>query len=271
MEQLTIGNIVTVSVNLYRQNFKQYLKISFIAHLWLIIPVYGWGKYLEIAADISYESFKQLLLFQSTNYQLKKINSSFLWLRYLFTFLLNFLICLIFSSFSLAFIFLFIFAIALIVGNNFLNQINDSIVGTVFLICIILSFVYPCSRLFTIDLVLIESENKNIFTSTFKSIYFTTRYSLKTLAIVLLSFIITLPLIIISFSIIIFIAAFFIALFQQMAETELDSNKILWICTIFWYLFLNLVTMPLWQSVKAAAYYQIMCDKQAFDLTISLS
>ena len=46
----TVGNTITIAVAIYRNNFKKFLKLSLAAHLWLLIPVYGWAKYFAIAA-----------------------------------------------------------------------------------------------------------------------------------------------------------------------------------------------------------------------------
>ena len=56
----TPGNTLTVSVAIYKQNWHQYLKLSVIAHLWLLVPVYGWARYFAIAAWISKLSFSEL-------------------------------------------------------------------------------------------------------------------------------------------------------------------------------------------------------------------
>ncbi len=59
IRDFTVGNTITVSVAVYKQNWRQYLKLSFIAHLWLLVPVYGWARYFAIAAWISRLSFQE--------------------------------------------------------------------------------------------------------------------------------------------------------------------------------------------------------------------
>ena len=48
--RFTVGDTITASVAIYKQNWRQYLKLSFIAHLWLLVPIYGWARYFAIAA-----------------------------------------------------------------------------------------------------------------------------------------------------------------------------------------------------------------------------
>ncbi|MEC4986148.1 MAG: DUF975 domain-containing protein, partial [Oscillatoria sp. PMC 1076.18] len=61
MQPLTIGNIVNVSINLYRQNFKLYLRLALFAFLWLLVPLYGWAKFLANSALISRLTFNELI------------------------------------------------------------------------------------------------------------------------------------------------------------------------------------------------------------------
>lgn len=60
IQNFTVGNTITVAVAIYQQNWKKFLKLSFAAHLWLLVPVYGWARYFAIAAWISKLSFDQL-------------------------------------------------------------------------------------------------------------------------------------------------------------------------------------------------------------------
>ena len=56
----TVGNTITIAVAIYRNNLKKFLKLSLAAHLWLLVPVYGWARYFAIAAWISKLSFNEL-------------------------------------------------------------------------------------------------------------------------------------------------------------------------------------------------------------------
>jgi membrane-anchored glycerophosphoryl diester phosphodiesterase (GDPDase) len=50
---LSVGNVVSASVRIYRDNFKLYFGLALVASLWLLIPIYGWAKYFAISALIS--------------------------------------------------------------------------------------------------------------------------------------------------------------------------------------------------------------------------
>ena len=57
---LTVGNTVTASVALDKNQWREFLQLSAIAHLWLLVPVYGWARHLAIAAWISQLSLQTL-------------------------------------------------------------------------------------------------------------------------------------------------------------------------------------------------------------------
>lgn len=61
MQQLSIGNIVNLGVYLYRSHPKLYFKLALIAHLWLLVPIYGWAKFYATSALISRLAFSELI------------------------------------------------------------------------------------------------------------------------------------------------------------------------------------------------------------------
>ena len=57
---LSVGNVVSASLRIYRDHFKSYLGLALVASLWLFVPVYGWAKYSAIAALISRLAFGEV-------------------------------------------------------------------------------------------------------------------------------------------------------------------------------------------------------------------
>ena len=60
IQPLSIGNVVSAGVRLYRSHLKTYLKLALIAHLWALVPIYGWAKYAAISGLISRLAFGEL-------------------------------------------------------------------------------------------------------------------------------------------------------------------------------------------------------------------
>ncbi|NQE33208.1 glycerophosphoryl diester phosphodiesterase membrane domain-containing protein [Microcoleus asticus] len=57
---LSVGNVVSASLRIYRDHFKPYFGLAFVAYLWLLVPIYGWAKYSAISALISRLAFGEV-------------------------------------------------------------------------------------------------------------------------------------------------------------------------------------------------------------------
>ena len=60
LHPLEIGNIISIGVLLYKLHLKTYLKLSLFAQLWGFLPIFGWAKYFAIAGLISRHAFANL-------------------------------------------------------------------------------------------------------------------------------------------------------------------------------------------------------------------
>ena len=58
-ERLTAGDYVTAAWNVYQQRFKVYFRLSLQANLWLLVPVYGWGKFCAGLGTIARLAFNE--------------------------------------------------------------------------------------------------------------------------------------------------------------------------------------------------------------------
>src|SRR4028118_2003715 len=57
---LSVGNVVSASLRIYRDHFKSYFGLALVASLWVLVPIYGWAKYSAIAALISRLAFGEV-------------------------------------------------------------------------------------------------------------------------------------------------------------------------------------------------------------------
>ncbi|MEG5171947.1 DUF975 domain-containing protein [Microcoleus sp. B3-D7] len=57
---LSVGNVVSASLRIYRDHFKSYFSLALVAYLWLLVPIYGWAKYSAIAGLISRLAFGEV-------------------------------------------------------------------------------------------------------------------------------------------------------------------------------------------------------------------
>jgi hypothetical protein len=57
---LSVGNVVSASLRIYRDHFKSYFGLALLASLWLFVPIYGWAKSSAISALISRLAFGEV-------------------------------------------------------------------------------------------------------------------------------------------------------------------------------------------------------------------
>jgi hypothetical protein len=57
---LSVGNVVSASLRIYRDHFKSYFGLALVASLWLFVPIYGSAKYSAILGLISRLAFGEV-------------------------------------------------------------------------------------------------------------------------------------------------------------------------------------------------------------------
>ncbi len=57
---LSVGNVVSASLRIYRDHLKSYFGLALVATLWLFVPIYGWAKYSAILGLISRLAFGEV-------------------------------------------------------------------------------------------------------------------------------------------------------------------------------------------------------------------
>jgi len=60
-EPLSVGNVVSAGLRIYRDRFKPYYLEALRSYLWVLVPVYGWAKCLAIQGLLSRLAFYEVL------------------------------------------------------------------------------------------------------------------------------------------------------------------------------------------------------------------
>ncbi|BBD66164.1 hypothetical protein NIES4072_01570 [Nostoc commune NIES-4072] len=281
-QQFNIGNIVSLASYLYRSNFKRFSRLSLFAHLWLIVPIYGWAKFYAFAGLISRLAFSEING-EPESSKVAKIQIKKRFWQFLITAILVILICL------LQF-FLFYIAISIIAGiiygilatvfgaisqpinkaNPFENTIFRIIIIPI-AIAIYSSPLWFYSRFFITDLPLAIEDDTNSIGAIKRSRQLSKGLTWRIIAIILVSFVITLPIQIlgwliysIGFNILIRLISLF------LSGTWANENKMfISILPLMISILINgTILMPFWQSIKSVVYYDIICCREGFDLKI---
>lgn len=274
MQQLSIGNVINVSLQIYRSHLKLYFKLALTAHLWLLVPLYGWAKFYAISALISHLSFCDLIgQPESVSSASSHINRR-LWLSF-FTGVLVLIITFLGMLLSVFIITIITFLLAMAIGLvAFLVQGNAAeslanwlgiLISMLLLIFIPLTALWFYSRLFITDLQL-TNEKSSLLTAIKQSWKLTKGFIAHLQGIMAIAFLISLPILIISWVSCSFLLGLIIA---KILPTELGYDSlVIPLFLIVISLVNGVITMPFWQAIKAVAYYDIRCGRESFDLKL---
>jgi hypothetical protein len=256
---LSVGNVVSAGLRIYRDRFKSYFGLAFVAYLWLLVPIYGWAKYSAISALISRLAFGEVRENPETVSEVRQeVNPrmwSFLWAGVL-TSLIFFGVSLI-GGFCMAF---------LVIGAGTIWQ-NSPIISVLFIAVAVIAFliiyIRIISRLFIVELPLAIESDVDASSAIGRSWQLTKGAVGRIQWIVLVAFLISLP-----FTIVVSILS---SIVQAFLGTFLDPKSSLFFVVYY------IVTLPLsfgsgalvtpfWQAIKAVLYYDLRSRKEGLGL-----
>lgn len=263
MQPLSIGNVVTAGVRLYRSNLKTYLKLAASAYLWVLVPIYGWAKYAAISGLISRLAFGELVNQpESVSTAHSKIMPR-LW-----------------SFFRIAFqvgISLFLVYIGLTTVALVLAGIVGGIVGTVLggssslttiivittilaSAIILLGLLWFYSRWIIAEVPLAVEENINGGESVARSWDLTKSFMWRIQGIVLVTFVVSLPIVI--------LFSYLPQLLLLPLERGSSAYIIVYLITFIISLVGGVLVMPFWQAIKAVIYYDLRTRREGLGLKL---
>lgn len=264
---LNPGNVVSAALRLYRDRFKTYLSLSARATLWVLVPVYGWAKYLMYSGVMSRLAFQELINQPETQEQAYRQVNPKLW-----SFLgLGLLVGLIFFGAYLALLVTGLIGsilIGAILGvvlpvlmSSEVSAAIAAVVGVVFFMAIFfLGLIWLLGRLLIAEVPLA------IETQTHASDGITRSWQLTKLSIVRIQFVavaailITLPINVV------------MGLGPQLAllRVEFDSPAYWTLYTLALVLSFagGILTLPFWQAVKGVLYYDLCSRREGLDIKL---
>ncbi|BAZ28434.1 hypothetical protein NIES4074_08670 [Cylindrospermum sp. NIES-4074] len=273
LQQISVGNIVNLGVNLYRAHLKQYFKLSLIAHLWLLVPIYGYAKFYALAALISRLAFCELIgQPESPKIARSKIKNQLL--KFLLTGIFVTLIPLI-QTFGVLVLFSVIYALL----NLIFDLRNLTLPGNIdylifirigyFLIFIVVYILLPLwfySPLFLTDLPLVIEDNVSLSQTIKQSRQLIKKSRKRIISIILVSFLITLPTIIIIW----IVVRLFLTLVLPIFPKLILSNSLLFgtLFPIFLSFINGVIFMPMWQAIKAVVYFDFISQREGWGLNL---
>lgn len=251
MGPLSLGNVVSAGLRMYRDHFKSYFGLSIKALLWALIPIYGWAKIYQIHAIISRHVYKELVHkpepLSTTRSYIEQRFWSF-WAAQVLIGSMSFIVYLI-SSILLSF---FTFAPTIILGS-------------ISIIAIII-YVWLYSHFFISELPLAIEHNMNSTNSIGRSWELTKAFLVRIQIIILVASLITLPIVLLTLA----------PIFLIMPLFSTSSSPDMVLASFFLTGFLGMILaivgttlmMPFWQAIKAVIYYDIRTRQEGLGLRI---
>lgn len=268
LRPINIGNVVSVGISLYRTNFKAYSGLALKSLLWLIIPVYGWARSLMILGQIGRLGFKEMVREPETVKQARRQVRPRMW-----TFLgIALLVWLIQLGINIGLtIFQTIVSVPVIAIAS-LGDAGASISGLLQLLLILVVLgaqIWFQARFWLYDMLLAVETDLEATQAISRSWKLTQGSSFRVQLVFLIAYLIMLPLTILAFVPFLFTIPFFATFSPENPDPTLFGVILLAILAFLVLLFfVSIITVPFWQSVKAALYYDCRSRKEGLDLEL---
>ena len=262
IQPLSVGNVVSAAVRLYRSHLKSYLNLAAIAHLWVLVPIYGWAKYAAISGLISRLAFGELI-YQPESVQAARSHvNPRLWSFLRIGFQVG--ISLLVVYFGLAIVGGIVGVLLGVVLRIILGTTGVVIATTLAIILMVvillLGLTWFYSRWIVAEVPLAVEENINGGESVARSWELTKASVFRIQGIVLVAFIVTLPLL--------FVLNYIPSLFLIRLEPGSAIYSIVYLISWIGSLIGGVLVMPFWQALKAVLYLDLRTRREGLGLQL---
>lgn len=269
MQPLSIGNVVSAGLRLYRSHFKQYLGLAFQAALWTLIPIYGWAKAWMINGVICRLAFGELVNqpegVQGARNHLKPKLWQFLVLQLLVGLLL------------------FGVNLGLSLGQGIITSVFIGIFGQnspvasliSFILSLVVLFIYiwVYSRVLIPEVSLAVEENVDGASVISRSWSLTQGHVLRLQGVVFIASLITLPVIGIALIPMLVAISYLVtvAISSGGATPGAEALGLFFLMlfvSLVLFLLASVIVTPFWQAIKAVIYYDLKSRREGLGLTL---
>lgn len=263
---LSIGNVVSTAIALYRSHLKTYFKLALLASVWFIVPIYGWAKYFALSGMISRLAFKELInqpeSVSNASESLKPRLWSFLRVALevsIFLFLIY--LGLVFVGSLAAMMIGGI--LGLILGAVFNNPVLTGVLFGILIIAAIIGFIFVLTWFISrwlIAEVPLSIEEINGKQSIKRSWDLTKASVIRIQGVVMIAFLVTLPMLILT--------GYAPSIFLVTLEEGSSLYWLVYLISIGLSLVGGAFLMPFWQTTKAVLYYDLRSRREGLDLQL---
>ena len=255
-ETLSVGNVVSAGLRIYRDNFKVYYLEALKSYLWIFVPVYGWAKFSAIQALLGRLAFCEVREIPESLADARRQVMPKLWIFWMTGILQSLILFAGFVVFSLT-------IMLLAIGAAALNIRSNTLFFGIFVLLIVLLFfllifgsIWLFSRIAFSELAIAIDGMKEPTKAINRSWTITQGFVFKIQNIFFIAFLLTIP-----FSMASNLASNLGSLFLKSAAWGAVINLLLTIP-------LGALLIPFWQSIKAVIYYDLLTRKEGLGLEL---
>jgi hypothetical protein len=270
IQPLSVGNVVSAGLRLYRSHLKDYFVLALKAFLWILVPVYGWAKFCALTALISRLAFGELVNQPESVSSGERFVNSRLW-QFLWAMVLLGLIS-TGVTFGVGIVFTRLGYLLLeFIGAKSQQTDALSLLLLFGLISIVLGFVallvilWLLSRFYLVDVPLAIENNLDAASSIRRSWELTQGNVWRIFLIGFVAFLITIP---------IQIVVQIITTILQVVLTPLIQDGSSVFGLIFFVLILAIsfasgaLILPFWKTIQAVIYYDLRSRREGLGLNL---
>lgn len=264
MKPLSVGNVVSAGLRIYRDNFKEYYRIAFGAALWSFIPIYGWAKFMAHMGLISRLAFGEVVNKPETVKAAQKHTNPKLW-RFLGA---GIAVALRFMGFYLLWALAATILIMITIGiraaiPGTFGTILSLIGGIATMLSLLFLLIWLISRYLIVDVPIAIEADHNASSAIKRTVDLSTGNIRHIYGIVMVAGLISIPLW--SVAIILQIIPSYLGTLEIGALAPL-ATLISFVVSSATSAFLT----PVWQSIKAVIYYNLLVRREGLGLELDV-
>lgn len=267
IQPLSLGNVVSAGIRLYRFHLKSYLKLGFNAYVWVFVPIYGWAKCGAILALISRLAFGELVDQPESVEGGRRIVNSRMWQFFimgLLMFAINIGLLIPFSIVIGIITAFFVGSIAAGVTPNVTSILVVSLLTLILIPVLFVAVLWVQARFFVVEVPLAIEDNIDGTSTIGRSWELTKGHTWRIVAILFVGYLITIP-IQIPFTI---LSTIIQAALASLAEENRGYAVLSQLSNLILTLISAALVVPFWQSIKAVVYYDLRSRREGMGLKL---
>ncbi|MDJ0846063.1 hypothetical protein [Crocosphaera sp.] len=263
---LSVGNVISAAARIYRDRFPVYYKLALISYFWLLVPIYGWAKFMAISGLLSRLAYGEVSGKPESVREARRYINPRLWTFFLTALLVGLIFFAWYIFFGIILV-IFIFVLGSL-GSSNSSVLLGLIFGLLFfigLIMFIVSLIWLNSRLYLADLAIAIENQSSPSTAINRSWQLTKEFIWRIMLISFVAFLIAIPASLLVQLIDSLVRWALLVIFPEGSFVAGVIYFLLYLATSFP---ISALLVPFWQSIKAVVYYDLRTRREGIDIQL---